>query len=259
MQTMEMLIFRCKHSTTLLNGISGSFCYFGILPTTTRPLQSFPPRLLLVEDHDIVRIATSMIIQEMISDAVVDTAANFKEAAHAVTSQRYQLIILDLNIPGTDHLLTIEKLRALQPDAPILVFSGQKEELYGLHCIRAGAAGFVSKESKATELQEAIRVVLGGQKYLSPVVRAQMLGSMLQQGVSDPAALLSAKELVVMEMLLEGKWTKDIAGQLNLKSTTVSTFKARIFKKLGVTNLLDLARRVEMYHLSNGDVVSNHK
>ncbi|PSL22502.1 DNA-binding NarL/FixJ family response regulator [Dyadobacter jiangsuensis] len=198
-----------------------------------------------------------MLIQEMISDAVVDTASNFREAAHAVSSTHYQLVILDLNIPGTDHLLTIEKLRALQSGVPVLVFSGQKEELYGLHCIRAGAAGFVSKESKATELQEAIRVVLNGQKYLSAVVRAQLIGSMLQQGVSDPAELLSPKELVVMEMLLEGKWTKDIAGQLNLKSTTVSTFKARIFKKLGVNNLLDLARRVEMYHLSNGDAILN--
>lgn len=193
----------------------------------------------------------------MINDVVVDTATNFREAANAVATGTYQLIVLDLNIPGTDHLLTIEKLRALQPDAPILVFSGQKEELYGVHCIRAGAAGFVSKESKATELQEAIGIVLSGQKYLSPVVRAQLLGSMLQQGVSDPAELLSPKELVVMEMLLEGKWTKDIAGQLNLKSTTVSTFKARIFKKLGVNNLLDLARRVEMYHLSNGDAISD--
>lgn len=237
----------------------GVFVTSGILLTTPIPLQSFSTRILLVEDHDIVRIATSMLIQEMIDDAVVDTAVNFREAARAVSSQRYQLLILDLNIPGTDHLLTIEKLRVLQPDAPILVFSGQKEELYGVHCIRAGAAGFVSKESKATELQEAIRVVLGGQRYLSPVVRAQMLGSMLQQGVSDPAELLSAKELVVMEMLLEGKWTKDIAGQLNLKSTTVSTFKARIFKKLGVTNLLDLAKRVEMYHLTRGDVISSHK
>lgn len=227
--------------------------------TTPIPLHSLPTRLLLVEDHDIVRIATCMLIQEMASEAIVDTAINFKEAVQALCSQRYQLIILDLNIPGTDHLLTIEKLRVLQPDAPILVFSGQKEELYGVHCIRAGAAGFVSKESKATELQEAIRIVLGGQKYLSPVVRTQMLGSMLQQGVSDPAELLSAKELVVMEMLLEGKWTKDIAGQLNLKSTTVSTFKTRIFKKLGVTNLLDLARRVEMYHLSNGEITSNRK
>lgn len=237
----------------------GVFVTSRILLTTPIPVQSFSTRILLVEDHDIVRIATSMLIQEMISDAVVDTAVNFKEAARAVSSQPYQLIILDLNIPGTDHLLTIEKLRGLQPGAPILVFSGQKEELYGVHCIRAGAAGFVSKESKATELQEAIRVVLGGQKYLGPVVRAQMLRSMLQQGVSDPAELLSAKELVVMEMLLEGKWTKDIAGQLNLKSTTVSTFKARIFKKLGVTNLLDLARRVEMYQLSKGDVISNRK
>ncbi|MBO9616283.1 MAG: response regulator transcription factor [Dyadobacter sp.] len=213
-------------------------------------MQPSPARILLVEDHDIVRIATSMLVQEVINDAVVDTAANFKEAAYAVSSKNYQLIILDLNIPGANHLLTIEKLRALQPNVPVLVFSGQKEELYGLHCIRAGAAGFVSKESKATELQDAIRVVLKGQKYLSPVVRAQLLSSMVQQGGADPAELLSPKELVVMEMLLEGKWTKDIAGQLNLKSTTVSTFKARIFKKLGVNNLLDLAKRVELYHLS---------
>lgn len=218
--------------------------YINDNPVTLQPAST---RILLVEDHDIVRIATGMLIREMIDGAVVDTAANFKEAAQAVSSENYQLIILDLNIPGTDHLLTIEKIRSLQRGTPVLVFSGQKEELYGVHCIRAGAAGFVSKESKATELQDAIRVVLSGQKYLSPVVRAQLLSAMTQQGAPDPAELLSAKELVVMEMLLEGKWTKDIAGQLNLKSTTISTFKTRIFKKLGVTNLLDLAKRVEMY------------
>ncbi|WP_353717624.1 response regulator transcription factor [Dyadobacter sp. 676] len=216
-------------------------------------------RILLVEDHDIVRIATGMLIQEMMSDVVVESAANFKDAMRAVSSGTYQLIILDLNIPGTDHLLTIEKLRARQPDVPVLVFSGQKEELYGLHCIRAGAAGFVSKESKASELQEAIRVVLNGQKYLSPLVRAQLVASMQQHRVSDPAELLSARELIVMEMLLEGEWTKDIARKLNLKSTTISTFKTRIFKKLGVDNLLDLARHVEMYYSSNGNGVSDRK
>lgn len=195
----------------------------------------------------------------MLDNVVVDVAVNFKEAVRAVSEGSFQLIILDLNIPGADHLLAIEKLRSLQPGIPVLVFSGQKEELYGVHCIRAGAAGFVSKESNASELQDAIRVVLDGQKYLSPVVRAQLLGTMLQYGVSDPAERLSARELVVMEMLLEGKWTKDIAGQLNLKSTTVSTFKTRIFKKLGVNNLLDLAKRVEMYHLSDGDTFSDDK
>ncbi|WP_176884945.1 response regulator [Dyadobacter soli] len=213
-------------------------------------MQSATTRILLVEDHDIVRIATTMLVQETIGHATVDTATNFKEAVHHVSSHSYRLIILDLQIPGTDHLLMIEKLRGLQPETPILIFSGQKEELYGVHCIRAGAAGFVSKESKATELQDAIRVVLKGQKYLSAVVREQLLNSLAQQTASNPAELLSAKELVVMEMLLEGKWTKDIAGRLNLKSTTVSTFKARIFKKLGVNNLLDLAKQVEMYHLS---------
>lgn len=189
-----------------------------------------------------------MLVKELVGNAVVDAVGTFKDAIRAVSSDTYRLIILDLNIPGTDYLLMIENLRSLQPGTPVLVFSGQKEELYGVHCIRAGAAGFVSKESKATELQEAIRVVLGGRKYLSPVVRTQLLNSMAQQTAPDPAELLSAKELVVMEMLLEGKWTKDIAGQLNLKSTTISTFKTRIFKKLGVNNLLDLAKRVEMYH-----------
>lgn len=230
----------------------------GSIPNQIGTLQSFP-RVLLIEDHDIVRIATSMLLKEMLDEVIVEAAVNFKEAMQAVSEGSYQLIILDLNIPGTDHLQMIEKLRSLQRDAPVLVFSGQKEELYGMHCIRAGAAGFVSKESNASELQEAIRVVLAGQKYLSPVVREQLLGSMLQHRVSDPTTLLSARELVVMEMLLEGKWTKEIAGQLNLKSTTISTFKARIFKKLGVNNLLDLSRQIDMQHLSNGDPLSAAK
>lgn len=222
-------------------------------------MQSASTRILLVEDHDIVRIATSMLIREIMDNAVVEAVSNSRDAIEAVSSNGYQLIILDLNIPGTDPLSMIGKLRSLQEGTPILVFSGQKEELYGLHCMRAGAAGFVSKESDSSELKDAIRVVMNGQKYLSQGIRAQLLGSMLQQGVSDPTELLSARELVIMEMLLEGKWTKDIAGQLNLKSTTVSTFKNRIFKKLGVNNLLDLAKRVEMYHLSNGVIISNGK
>ena len=195
----------------------------------------------------------------MLDNVVVDAAVNFNEAVQAVSAASYQLIILDLNIPGTNHLLMIKKLRSLQSGAPVLVFSGQKEELYGVHCIRAGAAGFVSKESNASDLQDAIRVILAGQKYLSPVVREQLLGSMLQHRISDPTERLSAKELVVMEMLLEGKWTKEIAGHLNLKSTTISTFKARIFKKLGVNNLLDLSRQIDMQHLSNGDSFSADK
>ncbi|GGM96300.1 DNA-binding response regulator [Dyadobacter beijingensis] len=210
-------------------------------------------KVLLVEDHDIVRIATNIVVTEVMGNVIIEEASTFASAMQMVSSASYQLIILDLSIPGTEHLVMIEKFRSLQPKVPVLVFSGQKEEVYGVHCIRSGAAGFVSKGAHSDELRQAIRTVLGGQRYLSQAVRSQLLGTMLKQGATDPGELLSAKELVVMDMLLEGKWTKEIAATLELKSTTVSTFKTRIFKKFGVTNLLDLAKHVEMYQAFKGN------
>ena len=202
--------------------------------------------ILLVEDHSIVRLATLFIIRDLLPTATPWETDNFSDALHIVATRKLDLILLDINIPDGEGFQMIGKIRRLQPDVSIMVFSGIEEEIYAVHYLKAGANGFLSKNSSTQEIRAAILAILLHGRYMSEVVRQALLHSsatpQMRQG--NPLTTLSQRELEVMDLLLQGKWTKEIATLLNITGSSVSTYKMRVFEKLGVSTIIELYQRV---------------
>ncbi|MCF0048835.1 response regulator transcription factor [Dyadobacter sp. LJ53] len=209
--------------------------------------------ILLVEDHSIVRMGVKLLIEDFMSSVVVSEAGTFNETLKMLHNRHFDLVILDIRIPGGDAFNMIPRIRSVQEKVKILIFSSQEEELYALHYVKAGANGFLPKDTSNEELERAVTTVLSGGTYVTSLVRQQLDNNTLLERESreSPLEILSNRELEIMDMLLTGKWTKDIAIDLNIKESTVSTYKARIFEKLEVTNVLELFKKVEIYKKHN--------
>ncbi|WP_026630215.1 response regulator transcription factor [Dyadobacter alkalitolerans] len=209
--------------------------------------------ILLVEDHSIVRMGVKLLIEDVIPAVDIREAASFNETLRVLQTRHFDLVILDIRIPGGEAFNMIPRIRSVQENVKILVFSSQEEELYALHYVKAGANGFLPKDTSNEELERAVTSVLNGGTYISNVVQQQLVNNTLVERESreSPLEILSNRELEIMDMLLTGKWTKDIAIELNIKESTVSTYKARIFEKLEVTNVLELFKKVEIYKKDN--------
>lgn len=202
--------------------------------------------ILLVEKHSIVRFATLFIIRDVLPAVTSWEAESFPDALQIVSAQQLDLILLDINIPDGEGFQMIAKIRRLQPDVRIMVFSTVDEEIYAVHYLKAGANGFLSKTSSTKEIRAAIVAILTNGRYMSEFVRHAFIhgNAAPEARTNNPLAALSQRELEVMDLLLQGKWTKEIATFLHITGSSVSTYKARIFEKLGVTTVIELYQRV---------------
>ncbi|MCF2488117.1 response regulator transcription factor [Dyadobacter sp. CY347] len=203
-------------------------------------------KILHIDDHPLIRMGLELLIKEIYPDSEVVQAIDFTKGMEAIKSQSFSLIILDIGIPGGKNLEMIKKIRGYQPNVSILIYSGYDEQLYGLSFIRAGADGFLSKNSTSAQIKTAIKMVAEKEKYFSPELRESLIEKLLNKETGTKSILqtLSPVELRVTQLLVEGYWNRDIARLLDLKSSTVSTFKQRIFAKLGVKDVIQLAALV---------------
>ena len=200
---------------------------------------------LIVDDHPMVSLGVQAIVKTVIENSTVDFAYSFQDGLNALARQRVDLMILDLAIPGTRGPEMVGAYRNIQQDLKILVFSGRDELTNAPIYLNRGANGFLHKNSFDSEASKAIRTVLEDKKYVSPKLKEAMLNNLMEGKTmhSDPAASLTLREREVLSLLLTGKWLKSIADELNVKISTVGTQKNRIFKKLNVDNIVDLARK----------------
>ncbi|MCE7063812.1 response regulator transcription factor [Dyadobacter sp. CY326] len=206
-------------------------------------------QILLVEDHSIVRLATRFLINDLLETANVYEATSFNETLKQVAATRFDLIMLDINIPGGEGFNMIPRIKRLQPKVYILIFSGMDESLYAMHYLKAGANGFLAKNSPQQTVKAAILSVLERGRYVSEVVQQQLMRNTFEANTNseNPLENLSQRELEVMDLLLDGKWTKEIATQLNITGSSVSTYKSRIFEKLEVSTIIEMFVKVEHY------------
>ena len=208
--------------------------------------------VLIIDDHQIVANAVKLLIIENITDVNIFKAADFPSAIDTLLSQeKIDLIILDIGIPGgRDHLM-IEEIRKIHANVPILIFSANDESSFAKQYLRSGANGFVSKGADEEDLLAAIKIALSGGKYISPhmqqLILEEFIGNKAAQNEAstDYRNSLTAREYDVMLLLLKGKWTKEIADELQIKLSTVSAHKSRIFEKFQVDNVIDLFKKVE--------------
>lgn len=200
-------------------------------------------RLLIADDHAIVREGLKKIFALTRDINVAAEAANGAEIFQYLRGAAdVDLLLLDLVMPGVSGADLIERIKACFADLPILVFSMHNESQVAFRAIKAGAAGFISKDCEPEALMEAIRKVAGGGKYIDPVLAEQLAFDAMQPERREPHALLSDREFEVFRLLVAGRRINEIADQLAISNKTVSTHKQHLMEKMKVGNAADLVR-----------------
>lgn len=205
--------------------------------------------ILLVDDHSIIRLGTSILLKEIMPAASILHSGTFEEAVEVTNNEKPDLILLDIEIPGGGNIDMISVLRLRHPKVKILMFTCYDEQIFGLRYIHAGADGFLSKHASSDIFKHAISKVANNEKYISERLKEQYISELINvKGVkANPLQKLSNRELEVAGLLIKGISTAEISGSLSLQLSTVSTYKTRIFEKLKVSNIIDLATKMKLY------------
>ncbi len=197
-------------------------------------------RVLIADDHPVVRRGLRRILEDEVDMEVAGEAQNSQEALDLVSKKKCDVLVLDIEMPGRSGLDVLKDMKMRQPKLPVLVLSIHPEEQFAVRVLRAGAAGYLSKESAPEELVKAIRTVYGGGKYISASV-ANKLASELDRGTGKALhETLSDREFEVLEMIASGKAVSQIARELSFSVKTISTYRARILAKMGMKTNAEL-------------------
>jgi two-component system invasion response regulator UvrY len=191
-------------------------------------------KALIADDHAVVRQGLRQILQETSDMQVTGEAASGPEALDRARGDLYDVVVLDITMPGRSGFEVLKELRVERPELPVLVLSMHAEEQFAVRLLKAGASGYLNKESAPDELVKAIRKVVAGGRYVSPTL-AEKLAFEIDAG-SDKLAheTLSDREFQVMRMMASGKTVKEIAAELSLSVKTISTYRARILAKMNL-------------------------
>lgn len=193
-------------------------------------------RVLIADDHPLIRKGLGQILSGSVYVDTVDEANDAFAALELAKKKKYDVIILDISLPGKDGMAALPELKDIQPETPILMLSIQPEEQYAVRAFRLGASGCLNKSSAPEELVAAIRTIAGGGTYLSPKVSDLVMESLRGTDRSKPHELLSERETQVMLLIGRGKTVGEIADQLALSVKTISTYRSRLLEKLGLEN-----------------------
>lgn len=206
-------------------------------------------RVLIADDHALVRDGLRRTLLANPGMAVAGEAVNGDEVVDRVRDGGFDVLLLDMTMPGKSGLDLIRHIRGVAEKLPILVLSMHAEEQYAVRAIRSGASGYLSKDSAPTQLVAAITKVAAGGVYISPATAEQLAMGLAPTGIGPPHALLSDREHEVFLALVAGATVTDIAERMNLSVKTVSTHKARILEKLQLGSLAEMVRYAVTHRL----------
>ena len=198
--------------------------------------------VLIADDHAIIRDGLRKILADTHDLVVAGEAANGSAVMEQVRARDWDLLILDISMPGRNGLELIKLVKAERPKLPILIFSMHPEEHYAVRAIRAGAAGYMSKEGDTDMLLPAMRKVVGGGMFISPKVAELLAGDISPQSQNLPHTLLTDREFDVFRRIVQGVALTAIAEELSLSVKTVSTHKTHILAKMNMSTQVDLVR-----------------
>jgi DNA-binding NarL/FixJ family response regulator len=203
-------------------------------------IEKRPIRILIVDDHTVVRAGLRQIISEATDMQVVAEAATAKEALETVAAGNIDLVLLDVSLPDKNGLEVLKQIRSESPMMRVLLLSMHAEDQYGIRALKAGASGYLTKESAPEQLIAALRKVAQGGKYITPSLAEQIVYSFESDANVQPHENLSDREYEVMCLIASGKTVKEIAEQLFLSVKTVSTYRARVLEKMHLKNNSEL-------------------
>lgn len=192
-------------------------------------------RVLIADDHAIVRSGLKQILADTTDIVVAGEAADGRQALEQIQAQTFDVLVLDITMPGRGGLEMLKDIKRLKPKLPVLVLSMHAEEQYATRTLRAGAAGYLNKESAPEELVKAIRKVCSGGKYVSAAQAERMAGELQSDPSKLPHELLSNREYEILCLIASGKTATEIARDLSLSVKTVSTYRARILEKMNLS------------------------
>lgn len=212
--------------------------------------------ILIVDDHAIVRRGLREIILETVSiDTGFDEAASGREALQKIAGSSYDLVLLDISMPGRNGLDTLKDIKAQKPQLPVLVLSMYPEDQFAMRCYKSGASGYITKESAPEELQIAIDKILKGRKYISPYCSEMLLSELANEKDTGeaPHLTLSNREYQVACLIAAGKPLKEIAHEFALSDKTISTYRTRILTKMRIKTNAELTTYAVKHGMINMD------
>jgi DNA-binding NarL/FixJ family response regulator len=199
-------------------------------------------KILIADDHAVVRKGICHIISETANMIVAGEAANGYEVNEKIESEEFDVVLLDIALPGKNGIETLKEIKRKKPKLPVLILSMYPEDQYALRAIKAGASGYLTKESAPEELIEALKKVIRGGKYISPTFTEELFTEISSNHQGPLHNKLSDRELEVLCLLARGKPIKQIAHDLNLSAKTISTYRTRIMQKMAMKNNAELIR-----------------
>jgi two-component system invasion response regulator UvrY len=197
-------------------------------------------KILIIDDHEVVRRGVKTIFDEESSSMVFGEASTAPEALNRISEQDWDIVVLDLGLPGRSGLDLLTELKHIRPRLPILILSMHSEEQYARRALKAGASGYITKDSSRTELVKAVKRVVEGGRYVSATL-AEQLAVDLQSGIDRPHhEKLSNREFEILCLIASGKTVGEIANIVSLSDKTISTYRARVLEKMNMKTNAEL-------------------
>ncbi len=203
-------------------------------------------RIILADDHSFIRVGLLQILKDEYPSAEIKEVSDGETLVKEVTLHDWDLVISDLDMPGRSGLEALEQIKIIKPKLPVLILSIYSEDLYAIRVFKAGASGYLNKNSAPYELINAIKRISSGRKYITSEIAEILL---LQKDITKPHEQLSNREFEIFKLLALGKTVTQIADSLSLAVTTVSTKRSRIMEKLSLSTNSELTRYAISHHI----------
>lgn len=201
-------------------------------------------KTIIVDDHEVVRKGLKQIITDEFIQAVVMEAGSAEEALKMIRQENFDLVISDISMPGRSGIDLLKQLQEEFPSLPVLILSMHQESQYAIRVLKAGASGYLTKDTVSFELINAVKKVLSGRKYISIAVAELLSQNILGKNAEFPHELLSDREFEVLKLIGGGKSVSDIGDELSLSVNTISTYRLRIMDKMKMNTNADIIRYV---------------
>jgi two-component system, NarL family, invasion response regulator UvrY len=206
-------------------------------------------RILIADDHEVVRQGVRQILADEFGKVSFGDAENAAEMLSRSGKEKWDLVLLDINMPGRNGLEALAEFKKQHPRIPVLVLSMFSEREYAVRALKGGASGYLTKQSLGRELVFAVKKVVAGGRYITPALAELLAADLDKNGAALPHETLSDREYEVMKLIAAGKSVKEIAGELSLGEKTVFTYRARLLEKLGLTGDVAVTRYALQHRL----------
>ncbi len=197
-------------------------------------------KILIADDHTVVRKGLKQILLDAYPSAIIEEVADAEDLLRNVQMKPWDVVITDISMPGRSGLDVLQQIRLDHPKLPVLILSVHPEDQYAIRVLKAGASGYLNKDSAPEDLVKAVDRVMMGKKYITPSIAEKLATTLEQDSEKLPHEYLSDREFEVLKLLAAGKSVSDIGEQISLSASTVSTYRARILSKMNLKTNADL-------------------